>query len=270
MNTNKLIIFFYNNIYMTDCRTPKWDPPFWDNLREQDLQTTNCYYYAFNVVNKNEDPENKHKIQPGELTNPNTNKNNLTCKNIIYNIELFEVEDIMYILDYEVLDNIIKSYRVFADLLLVQIFESKRELKFDKMTIVKQMIDKYPHLFYKTVYDFPNIDTRYSLEKYFEKDDWKFVLLKNRADDKIVSWAIWHWEDENLGLARAELLGIKFVKIPRLGTFTANAMFADIKKHGAEKCDLNITITNLPMATIYMRLGLKFKYSTEIYHYIVT
>ena len=47
-------------------------------------------------------------------------------------------------------------------------------------------------------------------------------------------------------------------------------MFADIKKHGAEKCDLNITITNLPMATIYMRLGLKFKYSTEIYHYLVT
>ena len=87
MNTNKLIIFFYNNIYMTDCRTPKWDPPFWDNLREQDLQTTNCYYYAFNVVNKNEDPENKHKIQPGELIIPNTNKNNLTCKNILYNIE---------------------------------------------------------------------------------------------------------------------------------------------------------------------------------------
>jgi len=107
------------------------------------------------------------------------------------------------------------------------------------------------------------------LEKYLDKDDWKIVLLKNLADDKIVSWAIWHWEDENLGLARAELLGTKFVKIPRLGTYTANAMFTDIKKHGAEKCDLNITITNLPMATIYMRLGLKFKYSTEIYHYIV-
>jgi len=99
----------------------------------------------------------------------------LYITNIIYNIELFEVEDIMYILDYEVLDNIIKSYRVFADLLLVQIFKSKRELKFDKMTIIKQIIDKYPHLFYKTVYDFPDIDTRYSLEKYF--DTYKILCL---------------------------------------------------------------------------------------------
>jgi len=48
----------------------------------------------------------------------------LYSTNIIYNIELFELEDIMCILDYEVLDNIIKSYRVFADLLLVQIFKS--------------------------------------------------------------------------------------------------------------------------------------------------
>ena len=43
------------------------------------------------------------------------------------------------------------------------------------MTIVKQMIDKYPHLFYKTVYDFPDIDTRYSLEKYF--DTYKLLCL---------------------------------------------------------------------------------------------
>ena len=64
---------------------PKWEPLFWDNLREQDLQITNCYSYAFNLVDKNPDPENKHKIQPGELSN--TNINNLTCKNIIYNIE---------------------------------------------------------------------------------------------------------------------------------------------------------------------------------------
>ena len=68
-----------------DCITPKWNPTFWDNLREQDLQTTNCYLYAFNVVDKNDDPENKHKIQPGEISN--TNKNNLTCENIIHNIE---------------------------------------------------------------------------------------------------------------------------------------------------------------------------------------
>ena len=60
---------------MTDCKTPNWDPEFWDNLRPQDLQTTNCYYYAFNVVDKNDNPDNKHKIQPGEISN--TNKNNL-------------------------------------------------------------------------------------------------------------------------------------------------------------------------------------------------
>ena len=53
---------------------PKWEPLFWDNLREQDLQITNCYSYAFNLVDKNPDPENKHKIQPGEISN--TNKNN--------------------------------------------------------------------------------------------------------------------------------------------------------------------------------------------------
>ena len=70
---------------MTDCKTPNWDPEFWDNLRPQDLQTTNCYYYAFNVVDKNDNPDNKHKIQPGEISN--TNKNNLTCQNILYNIE---------------------------------------------------------------------------------------------------------------------------------------------------------------------------------------
>ena len=46
---------------------PKWEPLFWDNLREQDLQITNCYSYAFNLVDKNPDPENKHKIQPGEI-----------------------------------------------------------------------------------------------------------------------------------------------------------------------------------------------------------
>lgn len=70
---------------MSNCKKPKWDPLFWDNLREQDLKITNCYNYAFNVVEKNTDPNNDHKIQPGEISN--TNKNNLTCKNIIYNVE---------------------------------------------------------------------------------------------------------------------------------------------------------------------------------------
>ena len=64
---------------------PKWEPLFWDNLREQDLKITNCYNYAFNVVEENTNPNNDHKIQPGEISN--TNKNNLTCKNIIYNVE---------------------------------------------------------------------------------------------------------------------------------------------------------------------------------------
>ena len=70
---------------MADCKTPNWDPSFWDNLRPQDLKTTNCYYYAFNVVDKNENPDNDHKIQPGESSK--TNKNNNTCENIIFNIE---------------------------------------------------------------------------------------------------------------------------------------------------------------------------------------
>ena len=48
---------------------PKWKPMYWDNLREQDLKITNCYAYAFNVVDKNSDPNNDHKIQPGEISN---------------------------------------------------------------------------------------------------------------------------------------------------------------------------------------------------------
>jgi hypothetical protein len=64
---------------------PKYEPMFWDNLKVDDKKITNCYSYAFNYVDKNYDPENTHKLQPGEQSN--TNINNLTCANIINNIE---------------------------------------------------------------------------------------------------------------------------------------------------------------------------------------
>ena len=64
---------------------PKWQPMYWDNLREQDLKITNCYSYAFNVVDKNSDPNNDHKIQPGEISNSLLENDN--CDNIIKNIE---------------------------------------------------------------------------------------------------------------------------------------------------------------------------------------
>ena len=74
---------------MTDINCPfnkpKYEPMFWDNLKADDKKITNCYSYAFNYVDKNYDPENTHKPQPGEIAN--TNKNNLTCANIIKNIE---------------------------------------------------------------------------------------------------------------------------------------------------------------------------------------
>ena len=65
---------------------PSWNPRFWDNLNEKDLLITNCYSYAFNVVEKNNDPDsNDHKIQPGELSN--SNFSNYSCDTIIKNIE---------------------------------------------------------------------------------------------------------------------------------------------------------------------------------------
>ena len=60
---------------------PKWKPMYWDNLREQDLKITNCYAYAFNVVEKNLDPNNDHKIQPGDISNSSLENNN--CDNIL-------------------------------------------------------------------------------------------------------------------------------------------------------------------------------------------
>tara|TARA_B100000408_G_C10202781_1_gene183603 strand:- start:118 stop:660 length:543 start_codon:yes stop_codon:yes gene_type:complete len=66
-------------------KKPKWQPMYWDNLREQDLKITNCYGYAFNLVEKNPDPNNTHKIQPGEISNSSLDNN--TCDNIIKNIE---------------------------------------------------------------------------------------------------------------------------------------------------------------------------------------
>jgi len=64
---------------------PKWEPMFWNNLREQDANISNCYSYALNYVEKNTDPDNMLKIQPGDISNSNVN--NLTCRNIIKNIE---------------------------------------------------------------------------------------------------------------------------------------------------------------------------------------
>ena len=65
---------------------PKYEPMFWDNLKEDDLKITNCYSYAFNYVDKNDDPENTYKLQPGDLSKSGQ-LNNLTCENIIKNIE---------------------------------------------------------------------------------------------------------------------------------------------------------------------------------------
>ena len=58
---------------------PKWIPMYWDNLREQDLKITNCYGYAFNVIEKNPDPNNDHKIQPGDRSNSSLENDN--CDN---------------------------------------------------------------------------------------------------------------------------------------------------------------------------------------------
>ena len=103
------------------------------------------------------------------------------------------------------------------------------------------------------------------LDKYSNKEDWKFVLLDNR-NGKLVSWAIWHWEDQDRGKARAELLGTDR-SIPGLGTYTANAMFQDMKEQGVSNVDLNLTITNVPIVTIYYRLGFRLYKPQEIYHY---
>ena len=65
---------------------PSWDPEFWDNLNEKDLLITNCYSYAFNIIEKNNEPDsNKHKLQPGELSN--SKLSNYSCDTIIKNIE---------------------------------------------------------------------------------------------------------------------------------------------------------------------------------------
>ena len=64
---------------------PKWQPMYWDNLREQDLKITNCYGYAFNVIEKNPDPNNDHKIQPGDISNSSLENDN--CDNIIKNCQ---------------------------------------------------------------------------------------------------------------------------------------------------------------------------------------
>jgi len=102
------------------------------------------------------------------------------------------------------------------------------------------------------------------LDKYALKRDWRFVLLENKQE-KLLSWAIWHWEDKSKGTARAELLGTDR-SIPRLGTYTANAMFNDMKQQGVDYVQLNITITNVSILTIYLRLGFHLLNPIEIYH----
>lgn len=102
------------------------------------------------------------------------------------------------------------------------------------------------------------------LSKYASTKDWQFILMENNKG-KLVSWAIWHWDDQSAGKARAELLGTD-QSMPRLGTYVANAMFNDMKQQGANYVQLNITISNTPIATIYLRLGFHFLPPTEIYH----
>jgi len=100
-------------------------------------------------------------------------------------------------------------------------------------------------------------------DKVFKKNDWRFVLMEN-SEGKLVSYACWHWDDQSAGKAYAVYLGTDR-SLPRLGTYVANAMFDDMKVQGATYVQLSVTITNVPIVTIYSRLGFRFLKPIEIY-----